>query len=83
MKITTSKGNEYDVLFIEGPSRITGHVVIMMPDSRSLSEICPEFDGLEWIRADDGREWNGYTDVAVIARPNVMDVRISLSKNGG
>ena len=84
MQLTTSKGKTYEVVYADGPTRMTGNVMIRMEDSRKLLEIGAEFDGLEHfaIAADNApaQEWNGYTVLAAIRRMNGADVLIELTK---
>lgn len=79
MKLITSR-NEIEVEYAEGPTRITGHLVILLHDSRPLSEVCADFEGLNTISTDSGKEWEGFTELAIAARLSDNSVRISLAK---
>lgn len=84
MKVTTSKGNEYTVEFIDGPTITSGHVMLQMHDARSLPEIAAEFDGLEWLKRESenqgNKEFIGYTVLKRIARVADGVVLIALGK---
>lgn len=83
MKLTTSKGNEYTVDWIDGPTIIEGTVNLQMDDPRGLGVIAAEFDGLEWLKREDeqqgSKEFKGFNVLKRICR---MDnkVQIALSK---
>lgn len=79
MKLITNK-KELEVEYAEGPTRITGNLVILLHDDRPFSEVCADFEGLETIRTEDGKEWVGFTDLVMAARLSDNSVRISLSK---
>lgn len=51
MIIKTSKGKTFDASWIFGPLRGTGELMIEMKDTRLISEIAADFEGLESIRA--------------------------------
>ena len=67
MKLITSTKREYEVDFAGGPSLMSGQVLVQMQDSRKLSEIVPEFDGLAWFERQSETEGNkrfeGYSRV--------------------
>lgn len=85
MKLTTSKGNEYSVDFIEGPTITDGLVVLQMHDDRRLPEIAAEFDGLKWLKRESeeqgDKEFTGYTTLQRIARLSGGEVVISLGRS--
>lgn len=84
MKLTTSKGNEYTVEFIDGPTITSGHVVLQMQDERSLPEIAAEFESLEWLRRESenqgDKEFIGYTKLDGVTRVADGVVLIALGK---
>lgn len=84
MKLKTSKGHEYDVVFVDGPTFISGDVVIQLHDIRRLPEIAAEFDGLErFERTSESRgnkAWEGYSDLQRIVRMGDGSVQIALNK---
>lgn len=84
MKLITSKGNEYDVLFVDGPTIISSHVMLKLQDDRLLSTIAAEFEGCETMSRyseDQGNKtFEGYTAVMSIARQADGAVLIALGK---
>lgn len=84
MKLTTSKGKTYTVVYADGPTRMTGNVMIRMEDARPLLEIGAEFDRLEHLNVTDDnvpeKDWTGYTQLAALRRLNSTDVLIELAK---
>lgn len=84
MKLTTSKGNEYTVDWIDGPTITSGAVMLQMQDVRSLAEIAGEFDGLEWLKRESenqgNKEFCGYNVLQHISRMNNGKVQIALIK---
>lgn len=86
MKLKTSKGNEYDVAFVDGPSIVSGRVILEMADPRRLPKIAAEFDGLTHLERTDANQgnkrWEGYTELAAITRQPSGSVLILLAKEG-
>ena len=84
MKLTTSKGKEYDVLWAFGPTIKSGKVMFEMWDSRPLAQIASEFDGLKWLKRESKNEgdatYEGYGVLASIQRTDGNTVMIGLSK---
>lgn len=84
MKLTTSKGNEYNVDWIDGATIIDNNVILQMHDQRSLGVIACEFDGLEWLKREDehqgNKEFHGFSVLNRIARLNGGTVQIALGK---
>lgn len=84
MTLTTSRNKTYEVIYVDGPTRLGGTVMLRMSDPRPIIEIGSEFDNLEWIkRASDNqgdKEWTGYTMLVSIRRMTDSDVMIELAK---
>ena len=84
MKLTTSKGNEYNVDFIDGPTIISGQVVLQMHDDRRLIEIAAEFDDLKWLKRESEDQGNklfeGYSYLQSITQTASGVVLLSLAK---
>lgn len=85
MKLTTSKGNEYTVDWIDGPTIIEGCVILQMQDKRPLTDIAIEFDGLEWLKRESenqgNKEFNGFDTLKRICRMTGGKVQIALDKS--
>lgn len=86
MKLTTSKGNEYTVDWIDGPTIIEGCVILQMQDERPLADIAIEFDGLKWLKREDehqgNKEFNGFGVLKRVSRMTGGKVQIALGKRG-
>ena len=84
MKLTTSKGNEYKVDWIDGATVISNEVILQMNDARSLSVIADEFEGLVWMKRESelqgDKEFNGFNKLNRIFRLANGKVQIALSK---
>lgn len=85
MTLKTSRNKTYDVIYVDGPTRLGGgNVMLRMADTRPLLAIGAEFDGLAWFERDDeaqgGKRWEGYTQLAAIRRLSDTDVLIELAK---
>ena len=84
MKLTTSKGNEYTVNWIDGPTITGGMVILQMDDERPLSEIAAEFENLEWLKRESesqgNKEFNGCSVLKHIVRMADGMVQIALSE---
>ena len=84
MKLTTSSGKTFDVSWIDGPTMTSGELVLQMEDSRKLSEIAADFEGLENLKRESetqgNKEWTGYTVLQNISRRQDGTVLIFLNK---
>lgn len=84
MKVTTSRNKTYEVIYVDGPTRLAGTLMLRMEDPRSILEIGAEFDGLEWLKRESAnqgdKEWTGYTELVSIRRVSDTDVLVELSK---
>lgn len=84
MKLTTSRNKTCDVLFVDGPTRLGGTLMLRMADSRPILEVGAEFDGLEWLKRESdtqgNKKWTGYTELISIRRVTETDVLVELSK---
>lgn len=60
MILRTSKGNEYEAVLCYAPTYDDG-LMVEIRDSRLLSEIAPEFEGLDWVEINElkpTKYWN-------------------------
>lgn len=84
MKLITSRNKTYNVIFVDGPTRLGGTVMLRMEDDRPILEIGAEFDGLEYFARVDvnqgDKKWTGYTQLVAIRRMTESDVLIELAK---
>lgn len=84
MKLTTSKGNEYTVDWIDGATVISNEVILQMNDARNLSVIAGEFEGLEWMKRESdlqgSKEFHGFNTINRIYRLPNGKVQIALCK---
>lgn len=84
MTVTTSRNKTYDVIYVDGPTRLSGTLMLRMADPRPILEVGAEFDGLEHfarVDANQGdKEWTGYTQLVSIRRMTDTDVLIEMAK---
>ena len=84
MKIITNRNKEYSAIYIDGPTRIGGALMMRVEDSRPIIQVGTEFDGLEWIRRESteqgNKEWSGYTRLISIREVDAGVVLIELAK---
>lgn len=84
MKVQTSRNKEYDAIYIDGPTRISGTLMMRLEANRPILEVAAEFENLEWIRresADQGnKEWTGYTRLVSVREVDAGVVLIELAK---
>lgn len=84
MKLTTSKGKTFDVLWMDVMNRNSDQLVISLEDDRPMGEIIQDFDGLESITAVNDRGWTktveGYSVVTGATRRSDGHVLITMSK---
>jgi hypothetical protein len=85
MKLTTSKGHAYEVDWIDTVAN-NAEAFMQMADDRTLSDIVPEFDGLEWMKREDAHQgdklFEGYSVLKSIKRVEPGIVILSLEKAG-
>lgn len=84
MKLITSRNKTYDVIYVDGPTRLSGAVMIRVQDPRPILQIGAEFDGLESFQRvsenQGNKEWTGYTQLISVRRMTETDVLIELAK---
>lgn len=84
MKIQTSKGKEYTAIYAEGPTRLSGTLMIKIQDSRKLAVIAREFDGVDTVKRMEDETaaelWEGYTIITMVRRTDENEVIVELAK---
>lgn len=84
MTIQTSKGKEYKAIYAEGPTRLSGTLMIKIQDSRKLAVIASEFDGVDTVQRmeeeTDAELWEGYTMITMVRRTDDNEVIVELAK---
>lgn len=84
MTLNTSRNKTYDVIYVDGPTRLGNTVMLRMADQRPILTIGAEFDGLEWfarVSENQGdKRWEGYTQLVAVRRMTDTDVLIELAK---
>lgn len=84
MTLQTSRNKTYDVIYVDGPTRLSGTMILRMADPRPILEVGAEFDGLEWLKRESdtqgNKEWTGYTELVSIRRVSDTDVLVELAK---
>ena len=87
MTITTSKAKTYTVTWIDTPIQDASKLLLAMEDSRDISQIAPEFEGLTSVQRFDeyqgDKTYDGYTALLGITRYNGVVVQITLAKPEG
>lgn len=75
MTIKTDKGKTFDVNYAWGPVRLNAEKRLMIElaeDTRPLSDICADFDGVQTFERKDEDEgdmtFEGYTDLVSASR---------------
>lgn len=71
MILKTSKGNEYECVLCYAPTYDEA-LMVEIRDTRLLSEIAPEFEGLDWVEINDlktTKYWN-YPVLKLLSRTN-------------
>ena len=86
MKLTTSRGQTFEVDWMDGPTSADGRVWMQMHDERRLSEIAADFDGLEWMEKESEHtgitRYEGWSMVSMIKRESKEKVQIAFVKEG-
>lgn len=87
MKLATSKGNEYDVMWAGESVGKHGRFLVQMAEVRTLVELIGEFDGIEWAKTvgPDGqpdKEFAGPMRLEAAARMDNGTVLITLEMEG-
>lgn len=73
---TVSSTHEIDVAM---PIRDEGSLLLQLHgESRRLSAVAADFEGVDEIRIDDGRTFTAYRDVIVVYRMNVNTVQVRI-----
>lgn len=84
MTLQTSRNKTYNVIYVDGPTRLAGTMMLRMADPRPILEVGAEFDGLEWLKRESdtqgNKEWTGYTQLVSIRRVSDTDVLVELAK---
>ncbi len=87
MKITTSKGKTFDILFISTGATFANRTLIELDDGRALSEVAADFEGLTTITKTDelrpgvSEVYSGYTRLVSAQRnAETGTVRLMLEK---
>ena len=71
MLLKTSKGHEYECVLCYAPTYDEA-LMVEIRDARLLSEIAPEFEGLEWVEINElkpTKYWN-YKVLNLMSRAN-------------
>lgn len=87
MKITTSTGKTFDILFISSGVYMGGRAMIELADERALSEVASDFEGVDTITKTDellpgvSEVYSGYTRLISVQRnAETGTVRLMLEK---
>lgn len=87
MTITTSKGKTFDINWMWSTNRGGNRLMIEMEDSRSMSDIADDFEGVCTITKTDSKTpgvkevYEGFTTLVILSRDNADGViRLTLEK---
>lgn len=71
MILRTSKGNEYECVLCYAPTYDEA-LMVEIRDTRLLSEIAPEFEGLDWVEINELKptKYWGYKVLNLMSRAN-------------
>ena len=83
MKINTSKGGEFetDLVFEIGADHSL--LIRLTEETRPLSQVAADFEGLERATCEDGREYEGFTDLRSVVRFGEGELQIRLYRKEG
>lgn len=87
MKLATSKGNEYDVMWAGESVGKHGRFLVQMVEVRPLVDLITELDGIDWARTrgpagQPDREYQGPMRLMSAARMDNGTVLITLEMEG-
>ena len=74
MTVRTSKGKTFDADFALELSGENSLLIQLRGDTRAVSRIAQDFEGLEWIETDSGR-LTQYTDLRIVCRLDAQTVQ--------
>lgn len=87
MKLATSKGNEYDVMWAGESVGKHGRFLVQMVEVRPLVDLITELDGIDWAKTSGpagqpDREYQGPMRLMSAARMDNGTVLITLEMEG-
>ena len=87
MKLSTSKGNEYDVMWAGESVGKHGRFLVQMAEVRPLVDLITELDGIDWAKTSGpagqpDREYQGPMRLMSAARMDNGTVLITLEMEG-
>ena len=87
MKLATSKGNEYDVMWAGESVGKHGRFLVQMAEVRPLVDLITELDGIDWAKTSGpagqpDREYQGPMRLMSAARMDNGTVLITLEMEG-
>lgn len=84
MRLKTSLNKMYNAVYVEGPTRLGGNVVMKLEDTRPILEIGAEFDGLGSFEREDedqgSKRWEGFSKLQAIRRVDEANILIELAR---
>lgn len=83
MKINTSKGDEFsaDLVFEIGADHSL--LIRLTEETRPLSQVAADFEELDRVSTEDGREYAGFTDLRSVVRFGENELQIRLYRKEG
>jgi len=83
MQINTSKGGSFDADFLLEMPVENSLLIQLRGETRPLSSFSRDFENLAWLETDDGRTFEGYSDLRAAVRLDGQKVQLHLYPAAG
>ena len=78
MQINTSKGGSFEADFLLEMPVENSLLIQLRGETRPLSSFSRDFENLAWLETDDGRTFEGYSDLRAAVRLDGPKVQLHL-----
>ena len=78
MQINTSKGGSFEADFLLEMPVENSLLIQLRGETRPLSSFSRDFENLAWLETDDGRTFEGYSDLRAAVRLDGQKVQLHL-----
>ena len=82
MQINTSKSDSFDADFLLEMPVENSLLIQLRGETRPLSSFSRDFENLAWLDTDDGRSFEGYSDLRAAVRLDGQKVQLHLYPAG-
>ena len=82
MQINTSKSDSFDADFLLEMPVENSLLIQLRGETRPLSSVSRDFENLAWLETDDGRTFEGYSDLRAAVRLDGQKVQLHLYPAG-